>query len=174
MWLGGGGESLKRGMWGRERLNVLKTISAIENSRAGDLHILDPRPRSCVSKAEVARLVLSSINFTKKSKTTTLLIMTDRIHPAEAGNNTIDSMFVAAPGTEILMDEDKSGVTEERLHRLQHAKTGDGHILLVPQPSLTDPNDPLRWSTSKKWLVLMNGVGYAFKLVLYLDSKSVC
>lgn len=88
--------------------------------------------------------------------------MSDRIHPIEAGNNTIESMFVAAPGTEILMDEDGSGVTEERLHRLQHAKTGDGHILLVPQPSLTDPNDPLRWSTSKKWVVLMNGVAYAF------------
>ncbi|CZR64179.1 uncharacterized protein PAC_14076 [Phialocephala subalpina] len=87
--------------------------------------------------------------------------MSDRIHPAEAGKNTIESMFVAAPGTEILMDEDGPGATEEMLHRLQHAKDGDGHILLVPQPSLTDPNDPLRWSAFKKWVVLMNGVAYA-------------
>jgi hypothetical protein len=73
-----------------------------------------------------------------------------------------ERIFVAAPGTEILMDEDGSGATEKKLHLLQHAKSGDGHILLVPQPSLTDPNDPLRWSITKKWVVLMNGVAYAF------------
>ncbi len=74
----------------------------------------------------------------------------------------IESIFVAAPGTEILMDEDSPGKTERILHTLQHAKHGDGHILLVPQPSLTDPNDPLHWSTPKKWIVLANGVAYAF------------
>ena len=74
----------------------------------------------------------------------------------------IEKMFVAAPGTEIMMDEDGGGATERRLHLLQHADGGDGHILLVPQPSLTDQNDPLRWSTPKKWTVLMNGVAYAF------------
>ncbi|RDW68278.1 hypothetical protein BP5796_08935 [Coleophoma crateriformis] len=74
----------------------------------------------------------------------------------------IDRVFVAAPGTEIMMDEDGHGSTENRLRTLQHAKIGDGHILLVPQPSLTDPNDPLKWSTGKKWMVLMNGVYYAF------------
>lgn len=76
--------------------------------------------------------------------------------------NAIDRIFVATPGTEIMMDEAGHGSTESRLRNLQHAKIGDGHILLVPQPSLTDPNDPLRWSTSKKWTVLMNGVYYAF------------
>ena len=85
------------------------------------------------------------------------------LHPTRtAETDIIEHIFVAAPGTEILMDEDGSGATERKLHLLQHAKTGDGHILLVPQPSLTDPNDPLKWSATKKWAVLMNGVAYAF------------
>ena len=74
----------------------------------------------------------------------------------------IERVFVAAPGTEIMMDEDSPGATERRLHLLQHADVGDGHILLVPQPSLTNPNDPLRWPVAKKWVVLANGVFYAF------------
>jgi len=57
--------------------------------------------------------------------------------------------YKAAPGTEILIDEDQNGY----IHTLQHAKKGDGHILLVPQPSLTDPNDPLRWPQWKKIMV---------------------
>ena len=52
---------------------------------------------------------------------------------------------VAAPGTELLVDESHG--------HLQHARKGDGHILLIPQPSLNDHNDPLRWSTVKKWVV---------------------
>ena len=61
------------------------------------------------------------------------------------------------------MDEDNTpGATESRLRLLQHATSGDGHILLVPQPSLTDPNDPLRWGIVKKWAVLLNGSFYAF------------
>jgi hypothetical protein len=58
-------------------------------------------------------------------------------------------MKQAAPGTEILIDEDQNAT----IRNYQHAKVGDGHILLVPQPSLTDPNDPLRWPAWKKWLV---------------------
>lgn len=50
-----------------------------------------------------------------------------------------------APGTELLVDEAHS--------HLQHARKGDGHILLIPQPSLTDRNDPLRWANTKKWVV---------------------
>lgn len=80
----------------------------------------------------------------------------------KSNGDAIDQIFVAAPGTEIMMDEAGHGSTESRLRNLQHAKIGDGHILLVPQPSLTDPNDPLRWSTRKKWIVLINGVYYAF------------
>jgi hypothetical protein len=79
-----------------------------------------------------------------------------------AETDIIERGFVSAPGTEILMDDDSPGATERKLHLLQHAKTGDGHILLVPQPSLTDPNDPLKWPTAKKWVVLMNGVAYSF------------
>ena len=87
--------------------------------------------------------------------------MTDRTARAESGD-LIEPVFVNAPGTEILMDDDGPGTSGRYLYTLQHAKTGDGHILLVPQPSLTDPNDPLRWSTPWKWTVLMNGVAYAF------------
>ncbi|KAG9234662.1 major facilitator superfamily domain-containing protein [Amylocarpus encephaloides] len=74
----------------------------------------------------------------------------------------IEAIYVAAPGTEILMDEEGSGATERRLNKLQHAKTGDGHIILVPQPSTENLNDPLLWSQFKKWSVLTNGVAYAF------------
>ncbi|KAH9210421.1 major facilitator superfamily domain-containing protein [Leptodontidium sp. 2 PMI_412] len=87
--------------------------------------------------------------------------MADRTNRAESGD-LIEPVFANAPGTEILMDDDGPGTSGQYLHTLQHAKTGDGHILLVPQPSLTDPNDPLRWSTPWKWTVLMNGVAYAF------------
>lgn len=82
-------------------------------------------------------------------------------HNAEA-HDLVDTIFVAAPGTEIMMDEEGNGATGGRLRKLQHAKSGDGHIILIPQPSLTDPNDPLLWSTTKKWAALLNGVAYAF------------
>ncbi|KAH6716168.1 major facilitator superfamily domain-containing protein [Leptodontidium sp. MPI-SDFR-AT-0119] len=36
------------------------------------------------------------------------------------------------------------------------------HFNTQKLPSLTDPNDPLCWSTPWKWTVLMNGVAYAF------------
>lgn len=72
----------------------------------------------------------------------------------------IGSRFQAAPGTEILYDTD--GKADTHLHDLQHATHGDSRILLVPQPSLTDPNDPLRWSQAKKWITLLNGCWYAF------------
>jgi hypothetical protein len=88
--------------------------------------------------------------------------MAYRVDTAESGD-AIAAVFKAAPGTEILYDaENEHGATSQHLHKLQHVRHGDGHILLVPQPSLTDPNDPLRWSLVKKWVVLMNGVWYAF------------
>lgn len=60
------------------------------------------------------------------------------------------------PGTELLYDN------EDRKH-LQwiHDKKGN-HVVLVPQPSIADPNDPLRWSNTKKWVVFLNGTFYAF------------
>ncbi|KAI1612435.1 major facilitator superfamily domain-containing protein [Exophiala viscosa] len=59
------------------------------------------------------------------------------------------------PGTEILLDLDGH-------NHLQHAKSGHGQVLLVPQPSLTDPNDPLRWPRWKKWMVFANALLYTF------------
>ncbi|RDW92263.1 hypothetical protein BP5796_01657 [Coleophoma crateriformis] len=78
----------------------------------------------------------------------------ERTEPA----NTTGISYTAAPGTEILIDENQNGY----IHTLQHAKIGDGNILLVPQPSLTDPNDPLRWPKWKKWMVFINGLFYSF------------
>jgi hypothetical protein len=72
--------------------------------------------------------------------------MDDHIQPHEA-----------APGTEILIDQGK-----EKYEEYQHATRGNAKILLVPQPSLTDPNDPLRWPLWKKWLTFANGLFYAF------------
>jgi hypothetical protein len=66
------------------------------------------------------------------------------------------------PGTEILLDE-KSGNSEIhfRLQNLQHSST-NSNIILVPQPSLTDFNDPLRWPRWKKLLVFANVLDYSF------------
>lgn len=68
------------------------------------------------------------------------------------------------PGTEILLDvaANKKGHDPDRLAHLQHATRGDSHLLLVPQPSLDDSKDPLRWSRGKKWLTLLNGLWYSF------------
>jgi hypothetical protein len=68
----------------------------------------------------------------------------------------INSM--AVPGTEVLYDVGNS----EYIHTLQHVAHGDGHILLVPQPSLTDKSDPLSWPKWKKWMVLFNAIWYSF------------
>lgn len=76
--------------------------------------------------------------------------------------DTIEIATKPAPGTEILYDYAEDGTTSRRLHHLQHIKSGDAHILLVPQPSLTDPNDPLGWSTTKKWATFLNALGFAF------------
>jgi hypothetical protein len=69
----------------------------------------------------------------------------------------------AAPGTTLLID---TGVEDQarskKLQSLCHVDTSDGRILLIPQPSLTDPSDPLKWSPTKKWIVLLNGAFYAF------------
>ncbi|OJJ33646.1 hypothetical protein ASPWEDRAFT_114016 [Aspergillus wentii DTO 134E9] len=60
------------------------------------------------------------------------------------------------PGTEILYDNDNAYA-----NRLQHRSKGDSRILLVPQPS-SDPNDPLRWSRTKKGFIFANACWYAF------------
>lgn len=66
-----------------------------------------------------------------------------------------------APGTEILVDQNERD--KEYLHGYQHVVTHrNTRILLVPQPSLNDPNDPLRWPRWKKWITLFNGLFYSF------------
>lgn len=77
-------------------------------------------------------------------------------------SDAIELHYSAAPGTEILYDIAEDGTRSSKLHHLQHVKSGDGHLLLVPQPSLTDPNDPLRWSSAKKWAAFLNASGYSF------------
>ena len=81
-------------------------------------------------------------------------------------NETEDELagfYRAAPGTEILFDEAKNhGAFAERLHSLKHVQKGDSRILLVPQPSTVDPNDPLSWSQVKKSLTFFNACWYAF------------
>jgi hypothetical protein len=66
--------------------------------------------------------------------------------------------FIAAPGTELLIDQENLG----SIHDYQHIVHGNERIILVPQPSLKDPNDPLLWSRLKKWLTFGNGLFYAF------------
>lgn len=82
--------------------------------------------------------------------------------PTPARVECIEISYKQAPGTEILYDVANEGPTSNKLHELQHVKSGDGRILLVPQPSLTDPNDPLRWPSWKKWAVFCNALSYAF------------
>ena len=74
----------------------------------------------------------------------------------------VAKQFHAAPGTEILFDGSDNGSISERLQHLKHRETGDGRMLLVPQPSLNDPNDPLNWSTLKKNITFFNGCWFAF------------
>jgi hypothetical protein len=68
------------------------------------------------------------------------------------------TQYTAAPGTELLIDQEHFS----SVHDYQHVAHGDGRIILVPQPSLKDPNDPLLWSCLKKWLTFGNGLFYAF------------
>ncbi|KAL4985738.1 major facilitator superfamily domain-containing protein [Aspergillus falconensis] len=66
-----------------------------------------------------------------------------------------------APGTELLIDQSSEN-SGRNLSAYQHVKHGDGRILLVPQPSHADRNDPLRWPLWKKWLAFGNALFFAF------------
>ncbi|KAL4954657.1 major facilitator superfamily domain-containing protein [Aspergillus filifer] len=71
--------------------------------------------------------------------------------------------FHSAPGTEVLFDDaSKHGAISDRLHQLKHRTKGDSRMLLVPQPSINDPNDPLRWPGWKKKITFFNACWYAF------------
>jgi hypothetical protein len=82
-------------------------------------------------------------------------------NPHHKSHRAVENIY-AAPGTEILFDTNDNGSLSDRLHQLKHRTTGDGHMLLVPQPSTNDPNDPLNWSTTKKSLTFFNGCWFAF------------
>ncbi|CAK7200604.1 hypothetical protein SEUCBS139899_003302 [Sporothrix eucalyptigena] len=70
-----------------------------------------------------------------------------------------DEIMQRAPGTELLFD---TAMHHGEATGLQFIQQNGQTIFLVPQPSLTDPNDPLNWSHRKKWAVYLNGVAYAF------------
>ena len=92
-----------------------------------------------------------------------LLPTTMQILPADESVDTIEAVFQAAPGTELLYDgSGEQGTFSRHLESLQHVKKGDSHILLVPQPSLTDLNDPLLWPLLKKWIAFSNALLYSF------------
>ncbi|KAL6851395.1 hypothetical protein ACO1O0_008523 [Amphichorda felina] len=87
-------------------------------------------------------------------------------HKSQTDDEIADGMatnFDAAPGTEVLFDQgSQDGELAERLHQLKHRTKGDSRVLLVPQPSLNDPNDPLSWPVWKKGLTFFNGCWFAF------------
>ncbi|KAJ5640016.1 uncharacterized protein N7484_007878 [Penicillium longicatenatum] len=70
----------------------------------------------------------------------------------------IKQQHISVPGTELLIDQDKS----HAIQQYQYVAHGDSRLLLVPQPSLTDPNDPLLWPRWKKWAVFGNSLFFAF------------
>ena len=91
-------------------------------------------------------------------------------NPISDGDDVIATAYRPAPGTTLLYDKQgDAGVTSKRLHTLQHVQHGDANILLVPQPSATDRNDPLLWPSWLKWTVLANGCFYSF-----MGSVAVC
>lgn len=77
-------------------------------------------------------------------------------------------IFQSAPGTELLfhnVDEKGNDLVQGaagKLVSVQHVEHGDRHLILVPQPSLTDPNDPLSWPAWLKWATFSNALAYAF------------
>lgn len=68
----------------------------------------------------------------------------------------------AVPGTEILFDEGSNNGALFDVSQLKHRTKGDSRVLLVPQPSTNDPNDPLNWTSTKKNVAFFNGCWYAF------------
>ena len=62
-----------------------------------------------------------------------------------------DKHLPHVPGTVILNEEEahSEGITAG----LRHGRGKNAHVVLVPQPS-EDPNDPLNWSSSKKFIIV--------------------
>ncbi|ETS81161.1 hypothetical protein PFICI_06163 [Pestalotiopsis fici W106-1] len=67
------------------------------------------------------------------------------------------------PGTELLYHNDKDhAITTVEGYPIQYIERDDGCIILVPQPSPNDPNDPLRWPAWLKWSTFLNALSYSF------------
>ncbi|KAL3470313.1 major facilitator superfamily domain-containing protein [Aspergillus californicus] len=75
---------------------------------------------------------------------------------------TIQTEHRTAPGTQILVDQGGNPSSDRDYGCYQHIAQGETRILLVPQPSVTDINDPLRWPRWKKHLAFGNALLYAF------------
>lgn len=69
----------------------------------------------------------------------------------------IEQQQPEAPGTELLILQDHLALSQYK-----YVTRGQERVLLVPQPSLDDQNDPLLWPRWKKWLTFSNGLVYAF------------
>jgi hypothetical protein len=76
--------------------------------------------------------------------------------------NEMEARLRVTPGTEILFDGGSGDGILADGSQLKHRTSGDRRVLLVPQPSTNDPNDPLNWTTSKKSVTFFNGCWYAF------------
>lgn len=64
----------------------------------------------------------------------------------------------SAPGTELLFDEHAISANVDIQTREYHNET----LILQPQPSVKDPNDPLRWPSWLKTSTYLNGLFFAF------------
>ncbi|KAF2281389.1 MFS general substrate transporter [Westerdykella ornata] len=63
-----------------------------------------------------------------------------------------DKHLQHVPAT-VILKEQESQNTLEGTAGLKHGTGKDADIVLIPQPS-EDPNDPLNWSTTKKWIIM--------------------
>lgn len=83
--------------------------------------------------------------------------------PSPTEDRTLVDSITAVPGTEFLYDlSSESADVSGEFEGYQHLRKGDGHILLVPQPSTSDLNDPLKWSALRKVATFVNALSYAF------------
>lgn len=69
----------------------------------------------------------------------------------ELSGYTLDIKATPSPNDEKATGDDKDSSSTNSRDALRLAK--DGHTILIPQPS-DDPDDPLNWSTRKKYVIL--------------------
>lgn len=64
-----------------------------------------------------------------------------------------DRVLPHVPGTVHLEELRQQDTTGSQSRNLKHGKGKDADIVLAPQPS-DDPNDPLNWSSTKKYAIV--------------------